>query len=81
MSRAEEKNCPFMQEVLVGATKRHAICRIWHKRENTHQFAVVVFAISTVLDIVCVRSLFLTQQPRKLGTAAESHGKEIKRMR
>lgn len=47
--------------------------------DDTYQFAVVVFAISAVLDVVCVRSLLLAQQARKLGTVAEKHANGIKR--
>lgn len=47
--------------------------------DDTYQFAVVVFAISAVLDVVCVRSLLLAQQARKLGTVAGKHANGIKR--
>lgn len=49
------------------------------KYDDTYQFAVVVLAISAVLDVVCVWSLLLAQQPGKLGTAAENHANGIER--
>lgn len=67
----DRKHCPLgwkATEINANATRKH---------EDTYQFAVVVFAIAAVLDVVCVRSLLLTQQPCKLGTvggAPHRHG-------
>jgi len=43
---------------------------VYRMAAGTHQFAVVVFAVSAVLDVVCIRSLFLAQQPSELSAAA-----------
>lgn len=76
LPRGEQKNCQFCMEGYWGK------CSTWNvtqKHGDTYQFAVVVFAIPAVLDVVCVRSLLLAQQPRKLGTAAEKHASGVKR--
>ena len=46
------------------------LCYLQNDRK-TYQFAVVVLAVSAVLDVVCVGSLFLAQQPSELSTAEQ----------
>lgn len=52
---------------------------MWQKHGATYQLAVVVLAVSAVLDVVCVRPLFLAEQPCELGTVAENRVSRVKK--
>ena len=42
------------------------------KQQEAYQFAVVVFAVATILHVISVRALLFTQQPSKLGAGGDT---------